>query len=113
MLTAIIVIYLEYQIKIFNPPFYKGKVNGHLTRIISIVALNTAFYILNSIKPNQKINSYVHAGITGFIVGLILAIVCYLIIQPDNGIMYQVIAIALCYSSFYGLIKIKRNRRNH
>jgi hypothetical protein len=97
----------------FNPFFYKGKINGHLTRIASIIALSTAFYILNGIKPNRKIRGYVYSGIIGFIVSVILAVVCYIYIPSDHGIIYQSIAIILCYSSFYGVRKIKSSRRNH
>jgi len=107
ILTVIVVAYLDYQIKIYNPTFYAGKVNGYLTRFVTIILMSTLFYVINDINPNRKLVRYIYSGITGFVAGIVFGIICYLIIGADNGIVYQIIAIIICYSSYFGLRKLR------
>jgi len=109
ILTVISILYLDYQIKIFNPTFYKGKVNGELTRFVTTIILSTLFYVISDLESNQKLIHYLYAGIKGFVIGVIFGILCHIIMGIDNQIIYQFITIIICYMSYYGLRKIKSN----
>ncbi len=102
ILTIIIVIYLDYQIKIYNPIFYTGKVNGYLTRFVTIIILSTLFYVINNINSKRKLVHLLYSGIKGFVIGIIFGLISYIIMEADNGIIYQIIAIIICYLSYYG-----------
>ncbi|WP_298425137.1 hypothetical protein [uncultured Kordia sp.] len=106
--TILTVIYLDHQIKNYNPTFRAIKGDGHLTRIVSVIILSSLFYMLYGVKRTQNFISILYAGIIGVIVGLVVAILCYILFQINYDVVYQMTAIILSYSLCVGLRKNDR-----
>lgn len=110
ILTAIVIVYIDYGIRSHNMGFYHGKDNGYFVRFESIVILNTIFYFLLSIGQSRKIMDYFKHAVAGFTIGIGVSVVCYIIFLSADyyGLTFHIVTIVACYSSYFGLIKIKQ-----
>jgi hypothetical protein len=108
LITVATIVYIDYGIHHFGLEFHTGKDGGYFKRFESIVLLSTLFYILNTIHPKSNFVDYLISGFAGFFAGILIGIFCYLIIESDNGLVYHIISVGVCYVSFY-LIRLLKN----
>lgn len=113
LITALVIIYIDHGIKNYGVRFHTGKDGGYFMRFEFIVYLNTIWYILQIFRSKKKFSGYFLAGITGFFIGIVVGIACYMIIPGDNGLIYHLTATVVCYVSFFGIHKLKRMSEKH
>ncbi len=107
--TALVIIYIDRSIKNYDLRFYSGKDDGYILRLESIVCLNTVHYILNIIQPKVKLGEYLTFASIGFVTAILISIICYLIIPSDDeGTLFHIVSITLCYSLIYVFRRLKQ-----
>jgi len=109
ILTALVIAYIDNGIRTHDMDFYHGKDNGYIVRFESILILNAIFFILLTIGKKQALIDYAKVGLLGFVTAVITGIVCYLIFLSADyyGLTYHIATIIICYSSYFGLKKLK------
>ena len=110
LLTVITIAFIDDGIHSQNMNFYQGKDNGYFVRFESIVILNTIFYIVLTFGKQKKFKNYLIQASLGFITAIILSVVCYILFSGTNynGLTFHIVTIFVCYTSYFGLIKLKR-----
>ena len=109
LITALIIVYIDYRIRNYDLRFYSGKDSGYFKRFESIVVLSTLFYLLNAIRPKGKPKDYLIYGLVGFFIGIFAGFSCYILVPYDDyGLTYHIVSIVICYGSIYVLRKLKR-----
>lgn len=108
LITVANIVYIDYGIHHFGLEFHSGKDDGYFKRFVSVVLLSTLFYILNTIHPKSNFVDYLISGFAGFFAGILIGIFCYLILESDNGLVYHIISVGVCYVSFYLIKLLKR-----
>lgn len=115
ILTAFVIGYIDNGIRSHNLDFYYGKDNGFFTRFESIVILNTLFYSLLEVIQKKTLTDYLKHAAIGFISAIFFSVVCYLIpLGADYyGLTFHIVTIVICYSSYFGLKKLKQLLPQH
>ncbi len=109
LITAAIIVYIDYGIRNYGLRFYMGKDEGYFVRFESIVILSTAFYTLNAIQPKRKLVDYFGYTFAGFFIGIIAGISCYMILPlNDSGLTYHIVSVCISYISLYLIRMLKR-----
>jgi hypothetical protein len=113
ILSAIMIAYIDYGIRTYDMRFYSGKDNGYFLRFESVICLSTGYYLLNVIlQSERKIKTYLKYGITGFVLGIISSVICYLIIPSDDyGLKFHILSVILCYISLH-VIKVLKAKKH-
>ena len=105
LIIAVVIVYIDYNIKSGNPEFYSGKDNGAFRRFESIVILSTLFFLL--MAGNQRI-LFVIAGFFG---GIICSIAGYILagllpFDSPFGNVFHIVSCLLFIGLFYALRKL-------
>ena len=105
LIIAVLIVYIDYNIKSGNPEFYSGKDNGAFRRFESIVILSTLFFLL--MAGNQRILFV----IIGFFGGVICGIAGYILagllpFDSPFGNVFHIVSCLLFIGLFYALRKL-------
>lgn len=107
VITSLIVIYIDQEIRAFNLDFYAGKDDGYFARFESIFILTISFYTLLSAYDYRSILKTFLFAFIGVFVSIVVSILFYLIlpIEDQYGTVFHVTVLLINYLLYFAFFK--------
>lgn len=107
LITSLIVIYMDHEIRSFNLNFYAGKDDGYFARFESIFVLTVCFYSILGAYDNRTILKTLLFALIGVFVSLSISVLIYFILPLEDqyGTVFHVTVLLINYLLYFAFLK--------